>query len=151
MKVYVETVLDCSAPKIWNELLNLSSFTYIIKPLVYAQLCSPSQYPERLYEGLTLIIRPYLFSFLPMSKKTINIETVDHDSFFMQTREFDSLVHIWDHSIMVKQTDNGQTKYSDTIKIEAGIFTPVVWLFAKWFYRHRQNRWKKLALKIKNI
>ena len=149
MKVHVESVLDCSAPKVWNELLNSSSFVYIIKPLVYAKPCCPAQYPDRLYEGLTLIIRPFLFSFVPMSKKTINIETVDHDSFFMQTREFDSLVDVWDHEIRVRKTTNGQTKYSDTIEIKAGIFTPLVCLFAKWFYRHRQNRWKKLAFQIK--
>ena len=151
MKVHVESVLDCPAPEVWNELLNSSSFVHIIKPLVYTKPVSPSRYPDRWYEGLELVIKPYLFSFLPMSKKTILIEKVDHDSLFMQTREFDAMVKVWDHAISVKSHGNNQSKYSDTIEIKAGILTPLVWLFAKWFYRHRQNRWKDLASGIKNI
>lgn len=148
MKVHVESVFDCPAPLVWNELLNYSSFAYIIKPLVYAQPHTPQPFPERLYEDLTLVIRPYLFSFIPMSKKTIKLETVDHQALFMQTREFDALVDVWDHAISVRDIEHGQTRYSDTIEIEAGIFTSIVCLFAKWFYRHRQNRWKKLLVTI---
>ena len=150
MKVYVESVFDCPAPKVWHELLNSSSFVHIIKPLVYTKPVNPSQYPERWHQGLKLVIKPYLFSFLPMSKKTIFIEKVDSDSLFMQTRESDALVKVWDHAISVQDFGKEQTKYTDTIEIKAGIFTPIVWLFAKWFYRHRQNRWKELALNLKN-
>lgn len=151
MKVYVESILECPPQKVWNELLNSSSFVRIIKPLVYTKPCAPSHYPERWSEGLTLLIKPYLFSVIPMSKKTIHIEKIDHDLRFMQTRESDSLVKVWDHEISVQSQGNNQTKYSDTIEIKAGIFTPFVWLFAKWFYRHRQNQWKELSLEIKNI
>jgi hypothetical protein len=150
VKVYVESVLDCPAIKIWHELLNSSSFVYIIEPLVYTKPVSPKQYPERWHEGLELVIKPYLFSFLPMPQKTIFMERVDEDALIMQTRETDAMVKMWDHAISVQCYGKGQTKYSDTIEIDAGMFTPLVWLFAKWFYRHRQNRWKKLALNLKN-
>lgn len=150
MKLFVESVFDCPPRKVWNELLNSSSFNHVIKPLVYAKPCTPSTYPERWHEGLTLVIKPYLFSFIPMPKKTIKMEKIDHESMFLQTREYDAMVKVWDHSISVVDSENGKTKYSDTIEIEAGILTPLVWLFAKWFYRHRQNRWSKMASEIKN-
>ena len=34
------------------------------------------------------------------------------------------------------------------IVIEAGPLTLLVWLFANWFYRHRQRRWRRVARRL---
>jgi hypothetical protein len=39
----------------------------------------------------------------------------------------------------------GGTLYRDQVTIQAGMFTPFIWLFAQLFYRHRQRRWRQLA------
>jgi hypothetical protein len=39
--------------------------------------------------------------------------------------------------------DQDQSIYSDVIDIDAGRLTVSVW--ATWFYRHRQRRWRALA------
>jgi len=37
--------------------------------------------------------------------------------------------------------------YTDEVEIEAGVFTPLVWLYANLLYRYRQLRWKVLISK----
>lgn len=144
MKVHVESVFDSPAEKVWVQLLTSASFEYIIKPLVYAKPCSPKSFPAQWQQGQTLVIRPYLFCFIPMSLKTIKMESINNQSMELQTREYDAMVKVWDHKVTVKSMASNKTKYSDIIEIKAGMLTPAVWLFARWFYRHRQNRWRKL-------
>ena len=151
MKVHVESVLDCPPQKIWEALTHSASFLRVIKPIVSIKPLTPSQHPEKWREDLTVFVKPYLFGFIPMGPKKIYFETIDHDSRFIQTRESDAFVNVWDHSISVINQGECQTKYSDTIEIKAGIFTPFVWLFAEYFYRHRQRRWKELALELNRI
>ena len=148
MKVHVESVLDCPPQKIWAALTHSASFLRVIKPIVSVKPLSPSQHPKKWQEDSAVFIKPYLFGLIPMSEKKIYFETIDHDSRFIQTRESDALVKVWDHSISVNPQGEYQTKYADTIEIKAGIFTPLVWLFAEYFYRHRQRRWKELALEL---
>ncbi|MFO7859839.1 MAG: hypothetical protein R6U41_01320 [Desulfosalsimonas sp.] len=38
----------------------------------------------------------------------------------------------------------GTVHYTDKIEISAGLLSPLIWLFAHVFYRHRQRRWKLL-------
>jgi len=42
----------------------------------------------------------------------------------------------------------GKVSYTDEIEIQAGWLTPVIWLFAHIFYRHRQRRWKVMMKEI---
>ena len=54
-------------------------------------------------------------------------------------------VERWDHLITIAPDGPSRTRYRDTVDIEAGLLTPFVWLFAQFFYRHRQRRWRALA------
>jgi hypothetical protein len=47
--------------------------------------------------------------------------------------------------ISIKPLDNSRSFYRDTVEIDAGILTFVVWAWANWLYRHRQRRWRALA------
>jgi hypothetical protein len=75
-------------------------------------------------------------------------ERVDRVRREIQTREKDILCRQWDHLIQVRESEDGRTLYSDSIEIDAGMLTLPVWLFANWFYRHRQNRWKMIAQQL---
>jgi hypothetical protein len=59
------------------------------------------------------------------------------------------LVRRWDHAISIGEAPNGQTRYRDDIEVEAGLLTPIVWLFALCFYSHRQRRWRRVARRLK--
>ena len=76
------------------------------------------------------------------------MERIDPAAREIQSRESEWLVRRWDHLVRVRPAGDGQTLYSDEIIIEAGWATFFVWLFAHWFYRHRQRRWRRVARRL---
>ncbi len=144
MIVDVSTVLNCSATKAWNEVQKSSLLLYVIWPLVRF-VPSGAQFPERWSEGLTIQCKLFVFGVIPMGVHTVHIETVDQRNYEIQSREHDPLIARWDHLISIKPLGDLQSTYRDTINIDAGILTSVVWAWANLFYRHRQRRWRALA------
>ncbi len=55
-----------------------------------------------------------------------------------------NLTKVWNHIINFHAIDEQTIEYTDEIEIKAGILTLSIWLFSQVFYRHRQNKWKKL-------
>jgi hypothetical protein len=92
--------------------------------------------------------RIYLFGIIPLGTHTIFLERIDPEAREIQSRESAFLVRRWDHLVRVRPAGYGQTLYSDEILIEAGWLTAFVWLFAQWFYRHRQRRWRRVARRL---
>ncbi len=80
-----------------------------------------------------------------MGIHTLFFEKIDQTNYEIQSRERDPLVARWDHLVSIKPLDNSRSIYRDTIDIDAGTLTFVVWAWANWFYRHRQRRWRALA------
>ena len=84
--------------------------------------------------------------FVPaMGLASNHAERIDHKNYEIQTREADPLVRRWDHLVSVRPLGENQSIYRDTVDIDAGNLTFVVWAWANWFYRHRQRRWRALA------
>jgi hypothetical protein len=148
MRVYVESVLPCPAEKAWEEVQRPALHREIIRPLMRFVPADPPQLPERWPEGATLRFRIYLFGIVPLGTHTIFLERIDPAAREIQSRESEWLVRRWDHLVRVRPAGDGQTLYSDEIIIEAGWATFFVWLFAHWFYRHRQRRWRRVARRL---
>jgi hypothetical protein len=144
MIVDVSTVLNCSATKAWNEVQKSSLLLYVIWPLARF-VPSGAPFPERWSEGLTLQCKLFVFGVIPMGVHTVHIEKIDQRNYEIQSREHDPLIARWDHLISIKPLGDLQSTYRDTIDVDAGILTFVVWAWANWFYRHRQRRWRALA------
>ena len=144
MIVDVSTVLDCCAAKAWNEAQKSSLLLHVIWPLArFAPADVPL--PERWSEGLTIQCKLFIFGIIPIGVHTVHIETVDQETFQIQSREHDPLIARWDHLISIKPLDDSRSIYRDIIDLDAGSLTFVVWGWANWFYRHRQRRWRALA------
>jgi hypothetical protein len=148
MRVYVESVLPCPPEKAWEELQRPALHREVIRPLFRFVPADPPQFPERWPEGATLHFRGYLFGIIPIGTHTIFFERIDPAARELQSREVGRLVRRWDHLVRVRPTGDGRTLYSDEIIIEAGWLTLFVWLFAQWFYRHRQRRWRRVARRL---
>jgi hypothetical protein len=140
----VSTPLNCSAAKAWNEVSKSSLLLHVIWPLVRV-IPVGGPFPERWSEGLTVQCKLFLFGFIPTGVHTIYIEEIDQKNYQIKSREHDPLITRWDHLISIKPLDDNQSIYRDTIDIDAGSLTLVVWAWANWFYRHRQRRWRALA------
>ena len=50
-----------------------------------------------------------------------------------------AFIERWNH-LMSVEPDDGGTRYTDRIEIDAGIATPIIAAFARRFYAHRQKR-----------
>ncbi len=148
MRVHVESVLPCTPDKAWEELQRPALHREITRPLFRFVPADPPQFPERWPEGATLHFRGYLFGFIPIGTHTIFFERIDPAARELQSREGGGLVRRWDHLVRLRPTGEGRTLYSDEILIEAGWLTVFVWLFAQWFYRHRQRRWRRVARRL---
>jgi hypothetical protein len=144
MIVDVSTILDCSAAKVWNEVQKSSLLLHVIRPL--ARIVSiDASFPQRWNGGLTTRWRTFIFGIIPIGVRTVHIEEIDQKNYQIQSRENDPLVTRWDHLVSIKPLADSQSIYRDTIDIDAGRLTFVVWAWANWFYRHRQRRWRALA------
>jgi hypothetical protein len=144
MIVDVSTVLNCSAAKAWDEVQKSSLLLYVISPLArVVPIGAPL--PERWSEGLTIRCKSLVFGVIPIGVRTLHFEKIDHKNYELQSREHDPLIARWDHLISIKPLANSRSIYRDTIDIDAGSLTFVVWAWANWFYRHRQRRWRALA------
>jgi hypothetical protein len=146
--VYVESVLRCPAEKVWDEVQRPTLLLEVARPLVRIVPADGPQFPERWPEGATVRCRSYLFGVIPLGTRTILLERIDPAAREIQSRESDPLIRRWDHLIRIGPAGDGRTRYSDEVIIEAGWATFCVWLFAQWFYRHRQWRWRRVARRL---
>jgi hypothetical protein len=148
MRVYVETVLSCPAGKVWHEVRRSDLLLEVARPLVKLVPVDAPQFPECWDEGAAIRCKSYLFGIIPLGTRTIFLERIDWTALEIQSRETDPLIRRWDHLVRVRYIDAGLTRYSDEIFIKAGLFTIFVWLFAQWFYRHRQRKWRQVVRRL---
>lgn len=90
-------------------------------------------------------MRVRLFGFLPFGEQAIVImfpETITE--FAMRDAGYSRFITTWDHLITIRPSRD-RVVYCDEVDVRAGVFTPLVWLFAQPLSRHRQLRWRRLA------
>jgi hypothetical protein len=148
MRAYIESVLPCTAEKVWDELQRPALLLEIIRPLFRFVPADGPRFPKRWLQGATVRCQGYLFGIIPLGTHTLFLERIDPVAREIQSRESEPLVRRWDHLIRVRPAGEGRTPYSDEIIIEAGLLTAFVWLFAQWFYHHRQRRWRRVARRL---
>ncbi len=144
MLANVTTILDCPATKAWTQVQTSALLHYVNWPLARFVPCG-APLPERWSEGLTLQWKFFMFAVIPMGVHTVHLEKVDQRNCEIHSHEHNRLVARWDHVISIKPLNDSRSLYRDTIEIDAGILTFVVWVWANWLYRHRQRRWRALA------
>jgi hypothetical protein len=143
-----EVRLSASPEAVWRETQRPALLEYVASPLVRFRWIEPPERPEHWPDGGTVRVRSYLFGFLPMGERVLVFERIDDEAREIQTREHDPMIRRWDHLITVRDDGADGARYRDRIEIDAGLLTLPVWLFAQWFYWHRQRRWRRVAKSI---
>ena len=144
MKIKLQSQLSCSPEAAWEEVKKVSLLQYVASPMVTFFPEEPAIFPKYWKENETSVVRFRVFGIIPLGKHALYFEKIDNSTRELQTREKSFLLHKWDHLITISE-ENGQTIYTDEVEFSSGLLTPLVWLFAQTFYRHRQRRWRKLA------
>lgn len=150
MFVQVSTILDCPAEKAWQEVQTTRLLQYVAAPIFAFTPIDPPTLPERWEEGKYQVAMK-VFGVLPFGKQWIGIIKPPMDK-RAQPQRYEviddgtgDLVARWYHRIVIQPTADGRTRYTDTVEVSAGPLTIFIWLFAQFFYRHRQRRWRQLV------
>lgn len=140
-KMVIKTSLfPASKEVIFNRLKELKTLQYVAAPLA---TFSPLNGDESMVwkENHDFVFRFKLFGFLPLGVHKIRVIEFDETSYEIYTNETNTHVQVWNHRIILKSTEAGKTQYTDEVEIYAGRKTPLVYFWAKYFYKHRQKRW----------
>jgi len=148
MKLVVRTVLDAPAARIWDEVRKPQLLQHIAAPLVVFDPIDPPTLPAEWREGRFHVGMRFL-GLLPIGRQWIVTSTPqpeDHARGVYRIRDagVGAITKTWDHLIVIAARADGRSDYADEIEVKAGVLTLGVWLFAHWFYRHRQARWRSL-------
>jgi ligand-binding SRPBCC domain-containing protein len=137
------TSLDAPADAVWAAVKTPAAFRRVTRRLLVMPAIRRRQDEWR--EGETVVGWVFLFGFLPFSRHHLHIVSIDESTRTLSSREFGGLITMWNHDIEVVPIDAAACDYRDRIEVNAGILTPVIVLYARWFYRMRQRRWRALA------
>ena len=146
MRIRLTTELDCPKERAWQAVQTTRLLEYIAAPLVRFDPLQPSRLPETWVEG-SYQVRMKIFGWFSFGKHWIVISVPQCREHLYQIRDngHGDRISRWDHWITIQDAPDGRTQYMDQVEIEAGLLTPVVWLFSQIFYRHRQRRWRNLV------
>lgn len=134
----------CTCASIASASSNPESLQFVASPLLTFAPVEPGDPDSEWEAGRDYPLKLYLLGFIPLGRHTIRLVKVDRDQKRILSRESGLLARVWNHEISFREIKPGLVSYSDEIEIRAGYLTPVIWLFAHGFYRHRQRRWKVL-------
>jgi hypothetical protein len=143
MRATISTLMRSDVSRMWTELLKPDSLTRVSAPILYFSPQDGQALPTTWEVGGTYALTLSAFRVLPLGRHVIEVKVLDAEAGEIYTHEHGSLVRVWNHRIRLGAQGTA-VEYTDQIEIHAGALTPLIWLFAHVFYRHRQRRWKAL-------
>lgn len=143
----ISTQFACTESELWQKLSRMESLEFVASPVLRFTPIEPGVSGSEWEVGRDYRLKLFFLGFIPLGRHTIRLVTVDRDQKRISSRESGLLARVWNHEISFRESQPGLVSYSDEIEIRAGWLTPMIWLFAHLFYRHRQRRWKVLLRK----
>lgn len=145
MRVRVSTHLAAPPEDIWRHVRTTKLLRHVAAPIIIFTSREPGGFPET-WPPSAHRVWLWLFGFIPFGPQTVNIEIGAEGDGVYRARDNGSglIARVWDHHISIAPEDAG-ARYSDEVRIEAGLLTLFVWAFAAVFYRWRQMRWRALV------
>ena len=126
-------------------LLQRDAFLYITRGMLGFK--GAEQWPEVFEEGQVVEARLLFFNVLPAWKHTLRLVRVDQENMEIASREGGGFVRRWNHRKWIEEQSESSCLYTDEIDIDAGLLTWLIWAYAHAFYRYRQRRMRKMAIR----
>ncbi|HBE68925.1 MAG TPA: hypothetical protein DDW52_12325 [Planctomycetaceae bacterium] len=130
--------------KLWEKLGKPESLQFIASPVLKFVPQDGQDLGARWRIDHVYQLKLYLFGFIPLGRHDIQLVNIDRNTNTILSKESGSLTRVWNHRIHFYEEAKGVVSYADQIEIEAGLLTPLIWVFAQLFYRYRQRRWSSL-------
>lgn len=148
MKVLRSTRIDLPPATVWAEVQTAPLLQHIAWPMLRFIPVGETSL-DAFRPGGRYQVKLRLFGFIPFGTQWIvtSLHEPEIGEWPKQLRDngYSALISKWDHWITITPDADGGTHYNDDVEISAGILTPFIWGFAQMFYRHRQQRWRRLA------
>ena len=141
--ITVKTTLDAPAHAVWSAVQRPEAFVHVAGAILRFPAAERHAGPWSV--GDEIRGRLLLFRVVPLPRHTLRVVDIDHDDMSLFTEEGGGFVRTWNHHIEIRALSDTHCAYTDRIDIDAGVLTSAVTLFARFFYRHRQRRWARLA------
>lgn len=137
----------CSEAELWKEIVKPMSLEFVSAPVLKFIPSENGMLDESWKVNRDYHLKLYLFGLIPLGNHRIRLVKVDKHRNLIMSREKGLFAREWNHTITFHQVGDRKVHYTDKIEIKAGVLTPVIYVFAQLFYRHRQRRWKILLRK----
>jgi len=144
MKVQISTVIKANENEMWEELQKVSSLMHVAVPILKFKPQKNQTLPEKWALGTKYKLKLFFLGIIPLGDHFIKVVEINQEKKIIVSNEHGNLTKVWNHIIKIVPIDDQNINYTDEIEIKAGLLTLSIWLFAHIFYRHRQNKWKKL-------
>lgn len=141
------TSLGASADAVWAAVKAPSAFRRVTRGLLTMPTIKTRN--DSWQVGETVKGWVFLFGIIPFSRHQLYVASINEDTRTLRSQEKGGLIRKWNHDIVVTPVNESQCKYLDRIEISAGLLTPLIVVYAHWFYRMRQRRWRVLAKELK--
>ncbi len=144
MKTVIRTRLPASADTVWSFLLESSTLEYITRGWV--TFFPTGSLPPVWEEGQVVRTNVALFGSRKYQPYTIHFVEVNSNTLTIRTKESGGMVKTWNHTMRITPDDQSSQYcyYTDIVDIQAGMYTPLVWLYAKLYYLRRHRQWLRL-------
>ncbi|MEL6238981.1 MAG: hypothetical protein AAFQ90_10360 [Pseudomonadota bacterium] len=144
--VELTTQLDCTPDEAWARVGSSDLLRHITAPLIRFAPDAPG-FPRQWQVG-EYKAWMWLFGVIPLGWQAIVISFPKprNGTRFVRDNGYGPLIRRWDHWIEIAPGARpGTTRYTDSVTIEVGFLAPLIAVFARVFYTHRQKRWRRLA------
>ena len=140
----ISSHFPCSETELWRRIIEPRSLQFVASPLLTFTPIEAGALEREWQVDRDYPLRLYFMKLIPLGRHTIRLVKIDRSTNTILSEERGSLARVWNHRIHFRQVAPGKLAYEDEIEIRAGVLTPLIWSFARLFYRHRQRRWRVL-------
>ena len=150
MKLTISTHLTANAERVWQEAQTTRLFAYVAAPLLTFKPRNAAHWPEHWHPG-RYAVQLRLGGCIAFGTQWIVISLAEADPsaaqrcYQLHDQGYSRLISRWDHTITVCELPDGTTHYCDTVDVQAGWLTPLIWLYARLFFSYRQYCWRRLV------
>ena len=141
--ITIQTDLPTEADRVWQAMCHPTSFLYVTRGVIgipaLAGRTEPCRAGERARGWLLL------FHVIPLSRHTIELVEMNAATRTLRSREHGGFLRVWNHTLQVEPTGADTCRYRDSVDLDAGPLTGPVAVVARWIYRYRQRRWRRLV------
>ncbi len=140
MRVTVTSTLQAPIGAVWEKLKQTETLRFVTEGVMtYYTIDLPTEWEV----GKTINLRPRLWG-KPQGDHFVTVISRSDDEHKIVTHEKGGSVTKWNHTMQLLEDYPGECRLVDTIDIEAGWQTLLIWFFAQNFYHHRHRRWQQL-------